>query len=99
MVAGMPKGHPKYGGRAAGTPNKATGEIRDLVRQYCPAAVVELARLATKANSEQARVSAIKELFDRGFGKAIQPIAGSAEGDPIQTENRTVIILPHNGRD
>jgi len=26
-----PKGHKKWGGRKAGTPNKVTGEIRDLV--------------------------------------------------------------------
>ena len=34
----------------------------------------ELARLATKAESEAARVAAIKELFDRGFGKAKQSV-------------------------
>lgn len=36
--------------------------------------MTELARLAVHAESEAARVSAIKELFDRGFGKSTQAI-------------------------
>ena len=37
----------------------------------------ELIRLATGAESEAVRVAAIKEMFDRGFGEAAQPIEGS----------------------
>ena len=59
------KGGPKTGGRVAGTPNKSTAEIRELAGKYGPTALAELARLATDANSEQARVSACKELLDR----------------------------------
>jgi len=36
-----------------------------------------VSRLATKAESEAARVAAIKELLDRGYGRAVQPIEGS----------------------
>jgi hypothetical protein len=32
---------------------------------------------ATKAESEAVRVAAIREMFDRGFGKATQPVEGS----------------------
>jgi len=39
--------------------------------------VKELIRLATKAESEAVCVAAIKEMFDRGFGKATQPVEGS----------------------
>jgi hypothetical protein len=39
--------------------------------------IKELIRLATKAESEAVRVAAIKEMFDRGFGKATQPVEGS----------------------
>ncbi|MGO9430911.1 DUF5681 domain-containing protein [Rhodoblastus sp.] len=84
-------------GRKKGTPNKATAEIKEICRKHAPDVIAELARLATKAKSEQARVSAIKELLDRGFGKAMQPIAGDSGGDPIKTE-ATVIVLPSNGR-
>ena len=36
-----------------------------------------MSRLATKAESEAARVAAIKELLDRGYGRAVQPIEGT----------------------
>jgi hypothetical protein len=64
-------------GRKKGTPNKVTAEIKQLAQQYGPEAIAELARLATKAESEAARVAAIKELLDRGYGRAVQPIEGS----------------------
>lgn len=79
---GSPKGV-KQGGRKPGTPNKATVEIKALAREYCADAMKELARLAIGAESEQARVSAIKELFDRGFGKATQTIGGDVDA-PIE---------------
>lgn len=77
---------PKYGGRRAGTPNKATQEIKALAQAHAPVAMKELARLALKAESEPARVAAIKELFDRGFGKSPQSheVTGANRG-PIQT--------------
>jgi hypothetical protein len=64
----------KTGGRTKGTPNKATADIKALAREHAPDAMRELARLATKAESEAARVAAIKELFDRGFGKPTQSL-------------------------
>ena len=66
------KGEPKTGRRIAGTPNKSTAEIRELAGQYAPTALAELARLGTHANSEQARVSACKEILDRAYGKSTQ---------------------------
>jgi hypothetical protein len=36
-----------------------------------------VSRFTTKAESEAARVAAIKELLDRGYGRAVQPIEGS----------------------
>lgn len=59
-------------GRPKGLPNRATRELKDVIRSYCASAVKELARLALQAESEQARVSAIKELLDRGYGKSHQ---------------------------
>lgn len=71
----------RIGGRQPGTPNKATAEIRDLARKYTPEALIELARLTTQAESEQARVSAIKELFDRAYGKSTQILANEDNQD------------------
>jgi hypothetical protein len=62
-------------GNAGGRP-KAVAEVRALARAHCPVAIKELARLASKAKSETARIAAIRELLDRGYGKAVQ-----AEGD------------------
>ncbi len=49
-------------------PDDATLAIRDAIRAHVPEAIRELARLAHEAASEQARVSAINALIDRGYG-------------------------------
>ncbi len=64
----------KTGGRQKGTPNKATADIKALAQEHAPKVMAELARLATEAESEAARVSAIKELLDRGYGKPKQTL-------------------------
>jgi hypothetical protein len=92
------KGAPKTGGKVKGTPNKVTQEIRDLCRVHGPAVIARLVTL-THDKSGAVAVAASRELLDRGYGKSIQPLAGSADGDPIQLEQRTVIILPPNARD
>jgi hypothetical protein len=63
-VRGNPGGRPRI-----------VGELRDLARAHAPAAIQELARLALKAKSETARIAAIRELLDRGFGKPTQFVA------------------------
>ena len=40
-----------------------------------------MARLAIKAKSEAARVAALRELLDRGYGKAAQVLAEENEAD------------------
>ena len=51
-------------------------DLRDLARQHAPAAIKELARLAVEAKSEAVRVAAIREILDRGYGKAGPLIPG-----------------------
>src|SRR5262245_3077543 len=82
-----PKGTPKTGGRKPGTLNKATRELREIAREYTGEAIATLAKLMRSAESEQARVGAAKELLDRGWGKATQPIAGDKDAAPVQLEN------------
>ena len=69
-----PKGLPRTGGRQKGTPNKATADIKALAQVHAPQALEELARLASEATSEQARVAAIKEILDRAYGKSKQSV-------------------------
>jgi hypothetical protein len=73
-----PKGV-RYGGRAKGTPNKATADIKALAQEHAPKAIAELARLVGAAESEQARVAAIKELLDRGYGRPVQPLEAKGQ--------------------
>ena len=78
MPAGAKPGE-RRGGRKPGVPNKVTRDIKALAQQYTAEAIKGLAALAGllgegngKAESEQARVAAVKELLDRGHGKAMQ---------------------------
>jgi hypothetical protein len=59
-------------GNPGGRPRVAS-ELRDLAREHAHAAIEELARLALKARNEALRVSAIRELLDRGCGKVTAP--------------------------
>lgn len=94
----MASGH-KTGGRQAGTPNKATNEIKALAQSYGPAAIMRLAELGgfladpsdptgtsrlKAAESEAVQVAAAKELLDRGYGKSVQPQSGpDGESNPV----------------
>jgi hypothetical protein len=77
------KGHPRFGGRKPGVPNKVTAEVRDLARVHGPSVLEELARLALESESDQARVAAAKEILDRAYGKCAQPISGDEGGPTI----------------
>lgn len=67
-------------GRPKGSLNKATAEIADIAKQYGPDAIDRLWNLAKTAQSEQAQVSAIKEILDRAYGKAKQTVDGNIKG-------------------
>jgi hypothetical protein len=61
------------------------GEVQELARQHAPTVIVELARLALRAKSETARIAAIRELLDRGYGRPRQAMEVSVPaGDPLQ---------------
>lgn len=64
-----PKGV-RYGGRAKGTPNKATADIKALAQVHTPRALQILADIMEASESDAARVAAVKELLDRGHGKS-----------------------------
>lgn len=72
----------KTGGRQKGTPNKATADIKAIARSYTEEAMAKLIGIVRDSDSDAAKVSAIKEIFDRGYGKARQPLTGGDEDDP-----------------
>lgn len=81
----------KTGGRTKGTPNKATKDIRALAQRYTERAIARLAHLMENAESEQAQVTACKELIDRGHGKSTQPITPvDGDGKPVAIRVRFV---------
>lgn len=91
---GRPKGTPRTGGRQKGTPNKATAEVKSLAQLHGPAAIAEAVRIMTKSDSDQARIAAIKEILDRAYGKATQPISGDPNADPVRQILRVELVAP-----
>ena len=73
----MPIGGKRPGaGRKKGIPNKSTADVKAAALQYAPGALKRLAYLYENAGSEQAQVSACKEILDRAYGKSPQAIVG-----------------------
>lgn len=78
-------------GRRPGGQNKHTVEIRTVAMQYGPAAVAALAEMSglapgERAESETARIAALKELLDRAYGRSTQPLSGDPDGPPLSVE-------------
>lgn len=107
----MPKkikgGHRPGAGRPAGIPNRATRDIKALAQVYTAKAIEELAKLAGmsdegagKAESEQARIAALKELLDRGHGKATQAVDLdlSVKRDPANYTDAELAAIATGGR-
>jgi hypothetical protein len=84
-------------GNPGGRP-RVVGELRDLARQHAREAIEELARLALKAKNESARIAAIKELLDRGYGRPVQAIeatgkdGGAIEHREITDHDRAIAL-------
>ena len=80
---------PKTGGRVAGTPNKATADVKALAGNYTGQALAVLAEIMQDGTApHSARVAAANALLDRAVGKPRQELehAGS------EKEAVTVII-------
>lgn len=83
----------RRGGRQKGTPNKATASIRDLARQYTEQALAALTSVLSDPNEPAAaRVSAAKEILDRGYGKASTVLSGDEDGGPMQLVTRIELV-------
>lgn len=71
-------------GRKPGIRNRVTKDIKELAQSYGEDAIRRLAILASDDSiAPAAQVAAIKELLDRGYGKATQPIAGDPDMPPV----------------
>ena len=70
------------GGRPKGARNKAAGVVKALAQKHGPECIKALAVLAKSAESEQARIAAMRELLDRAYGKPAQAIT-DADGENL----------------
>lgn len=73
-VSGNPSGRPKV-----------VKTLRDLARAHTDSALKTLVDIMqSEAQPPASRVAAAKELLDRGYGKAPQPMDGDGDGGPIK---------------
>lgn len=80
------------GGRPKGATNKVLVSIKEAAQLLGPDCIKRLAELAGLSPvvpgdpSGAVQVAAIKELLDRGYGKATQPISADGEDGPMILE-------------
>jgi phage gp46-like protein len=86
----------KTGGRVAGTPNKATADVKAAAQQYTSEAVEALAAIMRDSDSDAAKVAAIREILDRGHGKPKQSMEVDANVQAAITEIRRTIVDPRH---
>lgn len=91
----MPRGSrpgERRGGRKAGTPNKATADVRAYAGKYTKQAIDGLYTLATSAESEQARAYCWNSILDRAVGKPAQAVTGP-EGEALSIPASIAFVI------
>lgn len=78
----------KLGGRPKGSVTEATKKKQEAQLQLRQMVEKEIKPItdALILKAKDGDVPAIKELFDRAWGKATQPIAGDSEAPPLRIE-------------
>jgi hypothetical protein len=98
MVAPSHGGKRPGAGRPKGARNRVTADIKALAQTYGADAIDTLAEIMKNESApEAARISAAKELIDRGFGKAVQAteISGK-DGSPLSFAPPVIQILAYD---
>ncbi len=90
-VSGFQKGRAKTGGRVKGTPHKATLGLKAAFQKHEEGLVKALIDL-TECEDAEIRLKALSLCFDRGWGKAAQPLTGENAEGPAIVQVRHVII-------
>lgn len=88
---GKPKGLAKSGGRKKGTPNKVTASLKEIAREYTSEAIEALVAVIREEGGS-AKVSAAKEILDRGYGKASTVLTGDEDGGPVHLATRIELV-------
>lgn len=91
----MPPEGKRRVGRPPGTKNLKTLEIEAAARAYAGDALKALLHVATKGESEGARVAAAEALLSRGYGKPRQAVEHSGpDGGPLDVRISYTVIDP-----
>jgi hypothetical protein len=87
----------KTGGRQAGTPNKATADVKEAAQAFTTDAIATLAAIMkSEGHPAAARVSAASALLDRGHGKPKQSLDVDANVKAAITKvQREIVNAPH----
>ncbi len=85
------KGHKKAGGRKKGTSNKATAGLKAALQKHETVLVKRLLAL-TKDDDKSVCLGALRLCFDRGWGRAPQPVTGAEGEEPAIVEIRRIIV-------
>ena len=89
----------KTGGRAKGTPNKATADVKAAAQEYTTEAIAALVTIMRDSESDAAKVAAIKEILDRGHGKPRQSMDIDANVKAaIHKVERAIVRPSHSDR-
>ena len=80
-TSGLKRGGP---GRPKGVPNKATLALKPYAQRYSAEAIDGLVAIMRTATDPRARVAAIRELLDRGYGRPLQAVAGADGEGPVE---------------
>ncbi len=73
---------PVGSGRQKNQPNKVTKDIREIALQMTPKATAKLNELLGSDNHTVA-MAAVREVYDRAFGKAPQALTGEGGGPVV----------------
>jgi hypothetical protein len=60
----------------------SSASVKELAQKHGPECIEELARIAFNSESDFARVAAIKELLDRGYGKSMRAVNANVVTGP-----------------
>ncbi|MER8806042.1 hypothetical protein NKH65_03925 [Mesorhizobium australicum] len=88
-------------GRKKGKVSEAKRAISDMAKVHAEAALETLAEIASKGESDSARVSAANAILDRAYGKppqAVQHTGKDGKDLPAAIVPVTIFQLPDNGR-
>lgn len=84
-------------GRPAGRKNKVTESVKKIAQEYGEEAIKNLVEIMRDGDlPPAARVAASKEILDRAYGKATQPLAGDPDMPPAFTLPTTIELVAPN---